>query len=26
MKAMFALADKGIKQLIALQKHTVGNL
>jgi len=26
MKAMLALADKGIKQLIAVQKQTVGNL
>jgi hypothetical protein len=26
MKAMLALADKGIKQLIAVQKQTVGKL
>ena len=26
MKAMLALADKGIKQLIAVQKRAVGNL
>ena len=26
MKAMFALADKGIKQLIAVQKQTIGKL
>jgi ribonuclease PH len=26
MKTMFALADKGIKQLVTIQKQTVGKL